>query len=124
MSSLRENVGDVLKASIVEALKKEYDRGWKECMEYYWKKENQEEEEWNETKKLLSTKIVDMDSFSVRSMNCLHNARIETLEDLVQLTQQELLKYKNFGRKSVGEIRKVLSDMGLQFGMTLDDDEK
>ena len=116
MSSLRENVGDVLKASIVEALKMEYDRGWKECMEYYWKKENQEEEEWNETKKLLSTKIVDMDSFSIRSMNCMCNARIETLEDLVQMTEQELLKTKNFGRKSLGEITKVLSGMGLQFG--------
>ncbi len=116
MSNLRENVGDVLKASIVEALKMEYDRGWKECMEYYWKKEYQEEEEWNKTKKLLSTKIVDMDSFSVRSMKLLSIARIETLEDLVQMTQQELLKSKNFGRKSLGEIRKVLSDMGLQFG--------
>ena len=43
MSSLRENVGDVLKASIVEALKKEYDRGWSECMEYFWSKREIEE---------------------------------------------------------------------------------
>ena len=44
MSNLRENVGDVLKASIVEALKMEYDRGWKECMEYYWEKKRKSEE--------------------------------------------------------------------------------
>ena len=123
MSSLREDVADLISAQIKEALKKEYDRGWKECMEYYWKKEYQEEEEWNKTKKLLSTKIVDMDSFSVRSMKLLSIARIETLEDLVQMTEQGLLKYKNFGRKSLGEIRKVLSDMGLQFGMVFDDEK-
>lgn len=123
MSTLRDDVVDLIGAQIKEALKKEYDRGWKECMEYYWKKENQEEEEWNERKKLLSTKIVDMDSLSFRSMKLLCNARIETLEDLVQMTEQGLLRYKNFGRKSVMDIRKVLSDLGLQFGTVFDDEK-
>ena len=50
MSTLRENVGDVLKASIVEALRKEYDRGWDECMEYFWKKREMDEKK---VKKLL-----------------------------------------------------------------------
>ena len=50
MSTLRENVGDVLKASIVEALRKECDRGWDECMEYFWKKREMDEKK---VKKLL-----------------------------------------------------------------------
>ena len=50
MSTLRENVGDVLKASIVEARRKDYDRGWDECMEYFWSKREIEEKK---VKKLL-----------------------------------------------------------------------
>jgi len=44
MSSLREDVADLIGAQIKEALKKEYDRGWKECMEYYWEKKRKSEE--------------------------------------------------------------------------------
>ncbi|MBC8258509.1 MAG: DNA-directed RNA polymerase subunit alpha [SAR324 cluster bacterium] len=57
---------------------------------------------------------------SVRSINCLQNANIETIGDLVQKTEQEMLKTKNFGRKSLNEIKVILTDMGLSLGTTLD----
>ena len=56
---------------------------------------------------------------SVRSYNCLKNARIHTLGDLVQKTEAEMLKTRNFGRKSLNEIREILSSMGLSLGMDL-----
>jgi DNA-directed RNA polymerase subunit alpha len=57
---------------------------------------------------------------SVRSANCLKNAEILKIYQLVQKTETEMLKTKNFGRKSLNEIKEVLSDMGLQLGMKLD----
>lgn len=57
---------------------------------------------------------------SVRSINCLQNAKIETIGDLVQRTEAEMLKTKNFGRKSLQEIKTVLASMGLTLGMKLD----
>ena len=57
---------------------------------------------------------------SVRSINCLQNARIETIGELVQKTEGEMLKTKNFGRKSLNEIKHILSSMGLSLGMKLD----
>ena len=57
---------------------------------------------------------------SVRSYNCLKNADIRTIGELVQKTEAEMLKTKNFGRKSLNEIKEILSGLGLQFGMTLD----
>ena len=56
---------------------------------------------------------------SVRSYNCLKNARIHTLGDLVQKSEAEMLKTRNFGRKSLNEIREILSGMGLSLGMDL-----
>ncbi|OGG93673.1 MAG: DNA-directed RNA polymerase subunit alpha [Candidatus Lambdaproteobacteria bacterium RIFOXYD12_FULL_49_8] len=61
---------------------------------------------------------------SVRSINCLQNAKIETIGDLVQKTEAEMLKTKNFGRKSLQEIKTVLASMGLTLGMKLDNYEK
>lgn len=61
---------------------------------------------------------------SVRSINCLQNAKIETIGDLVQKTEAEMLKTKNFGRKSLQEIKTVLASMGLTLGMKLDNFEK
>ncbi len=58
---------------------------------------------------------------SVRSFNCLEAAGIKTIRDLVQKTEQEMLKYRNFGRKSLNEIKGILRDMGLQFNMKLDE---
>ena len=59
---------------------------------------------------------------SVRSYNCLKNADIKTIADLVQKTESEMLKTKNFGRKSLNEIKEILSEMGLSFGMKLGED--
>jgi DNA-directed RNA polymerase subunit alpha len=59
---------------------------------------------------------------SVRSYNCLKNADIKTISELVQKSEGEMLKTKNFGRKSLNEIKDILSDMGLSFGMRLDVD--
>lgn len=57
---------------------------------------------------------------SVRSINCLQNANIETIGELVQKTESEMLKTKNFGRKSLNEIKHILSTMGLSLGMKLE----
>jgi len=58
---------------------------------------------------------------SVRSYNCLKNANITTIRELVQKTEQEMLKTKNFGRKSLNEIKEILTAMGLGLGMKFDD---
>ncbi|MFP4475917.1 MAG: DNA-directed RNA polymerase subunit alpha [Desulfatibacillaceae bacterium] len=63
---------------------------------------------------------VDELELSVRSANCLKNANIHKIYDLVQKTESEMLKTKNFGRKSLNEIKEVLGEMGLSFGMKLD----
>ena len=57
---------------------------------------------------------------SVRSSNCLRDAGIRTLGDLVQKSEAEMLKYRNFGRKSLQELVDILSDMGLHFGMSVE----
>ena len=53
----------------------------------------------------------------MRSSNCLKEAKIKTIGDLVRKTELEMLKYRNFGKKSLSEIQKVLQEMGLVFGM-------
>lgn len=65
-------------------------------------------------------KGVDELELSVRSCNCLKNANIKTIADLVQKTEHEMLKTKNFGRKSLNEIKEILHSMGLHFGMRID----
>jgi DNA-directed RNA polymerase subunit alpha len=67
-------------------------------------------------------KTVDELELSVRSYNCLKNADIKTIAELVQKTEVEMLKTKNFGRKSLNEIKEILSRMGLRLGMKLDID--
>jgi DNA-directed RNA polymerase subunit alpha len=57
---------------------------------------------------------------SVRSYNCLKNANIQTISDLVQRTEAEMLRTKNFGRKSLNEIKEILGGLGLGFGMKFD----
>ncbi len=66
-------------------------------------------------------KSVDEMELSVRSYNCLKNASIRTIGELVQKTESEMLKTKNFGRKSLNEIKEILAGMGLSLGMKLDD---
>jgi DNA-directed RNA polymerase subunit alpha len=68
-------------------------------------------------------KSVDELELSVRSSNCLKNANIRTLSVLVQKTEQEMLRTKNFGRKSLNEIKEILSSMGLHFNMKIEPSE-
>src|SRR5207237_10866349 len=65
-------------------------------------------------------KSVEKLELSVRSYNCLKNANSRTIRELVQKTEGEMLKTKNFGRKSLNEIKEILSGMGLSLGMRLD----
>jgi DNA-directed RNA polymerase subunit alpha len=65
-------------------------------------------------------KSVEELELSVRSYNCLKNANIRTIRELVQKTEAEMLKTKNFGRKSLNEIKDILQTMGLGLGMKLD----
>jgi DNA-directed RNA polymerase subunit alpha len=65
-------------------------------------------------------KSVEELELSVRSYNCLKNANIRTIRELVQKTEGEMLKTKNFGRKSLNEIKEILGSMGLSLGMRLD----
>ena len=58
---------------------------------------------------------------SVRSYNCLKNANIATIGELIQKTEAEMLKTKNFGRKSLNEIKEILAQMGLSLGMKIDE---
>jgi DNA-directed RNA polymerase subunit alpha len=65
-------------------------------------------------------KSVEELELSVRSYNCLKNANIRTIRELVQRTEPEMLKTKNFGRKSLNEIKEILANMGLSLGMKID----
>jgi len=65
-------------------------------------------------------KSVDELELSVRSYNCLKNANIKTIHELVRKTDQEMLKTRNFGRKSLNEIKEILEEMGLSLGMNVD----
>ena len=65
-------------------------------------------------------KSVEELELSVRSYNCLKNANIQTIAELVQKTDSEMLKTRNFGRKSLNEIREILEDMGLYLGVKLE----
>lgn len=68
---------------------------------------------------ILNRSVEELE-LSVRSYNCLKNANIQTIGDLVQKTEAEMLRTKNFGRKSLNEIKEILSGLGLQFGMKFD----
>ena len=82
-----------------------------------------EEEEVEEPKEKLNENLfrrIDELELSVRSANCLENADIKYIGELVQRTQPEMLRTKNFGRKSLHEIETILTEMGLQLGMKLE----
>jgi DNA-directed RNA polymerase subunit alpha len=84
--------------------------------------EEEEEEVDREAERMIENlkRSVEELELSVRSYNCLKNADIKTIGDLVQKTEAEMLKTKNFGRKSLNEIKEILAEMGLSFGMKLD----
>jgi len=77
------------------------------------------DEERDRVKGLLKMRVDELE-LSVRSSNCLRCANIHTLSDLVRNQESEMLKYKNFGRKSLVELNEVLSNIGLRFGMDVD----
>ncbi|MEJ6589478.1 MAG: DNA-directed RNA polymerase subunit alpha [Crocinitomicaceae bacterium] len=81
-----------------------------------------ETEEFDETslhmRQLLKTKLVDMD-LSVRALNCLKAADVETLGDLVSYAKSDLLKFRNFGKKSLTELEDLVDNKGLTFGMNV-----
>ena len=76
------------------------------------------DEEALHMRQLLKTKLVDMD-LSVRALNCLKSAEVETLGELVRYNKTDLLKFRNFGRKSLTELDELLSNLNLQFGMDI-----
>ena len=81
-----------------------------------------ETEEFDETslhmRQLLKTKLVDMD-LSVRALNCLKAADVETLGDLVSIAKSDLLKFRNFGKKSLTELEDLVDNKNLVFGMNV-----
>ncbi|MDP4210356.1 MAG: DNA-directed RNA polymerase subunit alpha [Bacteroidota bacterium] len=76
------------------------------------------DEEVLHMRQLLKTKLVDMD-LSVRALNCLKAAEVETLGDLVKFNKNDLLKFRNFGKKSLTELDALLDSMNLSFGMDI-----
>ena len=78
------------------------------------------DEEKIQRDKYLSKPVAELE-LSVRSTNCLEASQITTIRDLVVHTEQEMLKQRNFGKKSLIEIREILAEMGLHLGMNLDD---
>jgi DNA-directed RNA polymerase subunit alpha len=83
------------------------------------KMENEEfDEEVLHMRQMLKTKLVDMD-LSVRALNCLKAADVETLGDLVVYNKNDLLKFRNFGKKSLTELDELLANLSLSFGMDI-----
>ncbi len=82
--------------------------------------EDEVDEKFEEIKKMLQMNVEELE-LSVRSSNCLRAADIKTLADLVQKSETEMLKYRNFGRKSLTELSQILQEMELSFGMDIDE---
>ncbi len=81
--------------------------------------EKREDDERVKLKKLLNMSVNEIE-LSVRAANCLNNANITTVGQLAMKTEQEMLKYRNFGKKSLNEIKEKLAGLGLTLGMTFD----
>lgn len=78
--------------------------------------EKKEDEETLRIRNLLNTRVDELE-LSVRSSNCLRAANIQTLRELVQRSESDMLKYRNFGRKSLTELTAILEELGLAWGM-------
>ncbi len=112
---------DALKqaASILKHHLDVFDRVSEEAFEF----ENQQSEvseEQNKLRKLLNMSVNEIE-LSVRAANCLNNANITTVGELAMKTEQEMLKYRNFGKKSLNEIKEKLEALGLSLGMKFDE---
>ena len=77
------------------------------------------DEKQEEIQRLLAKPVSEME-LSVRSSNCLRNAKIQSIGELVKKTETDMLKYRNFGRKSLTEIQDMIKKMGLSFGMDIE----
>src|SRR5690606_18658460 len=77
-------------------------------------------EEQNRLRKLLNMSVNEIE-LSVRAANCLNNANITTVGELAMKSEQEMLKYRNFGKKSLNEIKAKLEQLGLSLGMKIDE---
>ena len=77
-------------------------------------------EEQNRLRKLLNMSVNEIE-LSVRAANCLNNANITTVGELAMKSEQEMLKYRNFGKKSLNEIKAKLEQIGLSLGMKIDE---
>ncbi len=78
------------------------------------------DEEQNRLRKLLNMSVNEIE-LSVRAANCLNNANILTVGELAMKSESEMLKYRNFGKKSLNEIKAKLEQLGLALGMNIDD---
>jgi DNA-directed RNA polymerase subunit alpha len=106
-------------ASILKHHLDVFDRVSEESYEF----ENQQSEvseEQNKLRKLLNMSVNEIE-LSVRAANCLNNANITTVGELAMKTEQEMLKYRNFGKKSLNEIKEKLEALGLSLGMKFDE---
>ena len=81
--------------------------------------EDKQDDEKNKMKKLLNMSVNEIE-LSVRAANCLNNANITTVGQLAMKSEAEMLKYRNFGKKSLNEIKDKLTGLGLSLGMTFE----
>jgi len=93
---------------------------------YEIEKEEVEKREKSETEELERMLLMSINEIelSVRSSNCIMSANIQTIGELVQKTEGEMLKYRNFGKKSLNEIKAIIDGMGLKLGMTIPEEIK
>ncbi len=96
-----------------------FDRFTSEAIEFEDKKREAGEEQ-NRLRKLLNMSVNEIE-LSVRAANCLNNANILTVGELARKTEAEMLKYRNFGKKSLNEIKAKLEQLGLSLGMKIDE---
>jgi DNA-directed RNA polymerase subunit alpha len=112
---------DALKqsASILKHHLDVFDRVSEEHYEFE-SQQSEVSEEQNKLRKLLNMSVNEIE-LSVRAANCLNNANITTVGELAMKTEQEMLKYRNFGKKSLNEIKEKLEALGLSLGMKFDE---
>lgn len=112
---------DALKhtASIIRHHLDVFDRVTEESVEFETEKAEISEEQ-NKLRRLLNMSVNEIE-LSVRAANCLNNANITTVGELALKSEQEMLKYRNFGKKSLNEIKDKLEQLGLSLGMKLDE---
>jgi DNA-directed RNA polymerase subunit alpha len=117
----RYSPDDCLKqsASILKHHLEVFDRVTDDVVEFE-NEQTEVSEEQNKLRKLLNMSVNEIE-LSVRAANCLNNANITTVGELAMKTEQEMLKYRNFGKKSLNEIKAKLEQLGLSLGMKIDE---